>query len=197
MDSLKVQFCYSVLDRFRPDFYKLKPSTKITGLGAAARNATERFLSPQPRRCFAFLLHNECESEGKLSLPVTLHARKSIEVRKTDRCERGVQFYPCASEHARHLRGRKAATAAAAAASSAVLPLLDGSSQCTVLQTARGVTWRARLHREGGEQRDATCVKPNTPTQIAILHRVKNMVRKLLLSDVSRSRSSRSCGADL
>ena len=38
-----------------------------------------------------------------------------------------------------------------------------------------------------------TCVKPNTPTQSAILHRVKNMVRKLLLSAVSRSRSSRSC----
>ncbi len=85
----------------------------------------------------------------------------------------------------------------AAATTSSALPLLNGSSQCAVLQTARGVTRRARVHREGGEQRDSTCVKPNTPTQIAILHRVKNMVRKLLLSVVSRIRSSRSFSADL
>jgi hypothetical protein len=136
---------------------------------------------------------------------VKFHARKSIEVRKTDGCERSeggsVQFYPSISERTRHLRGRKAATAAAAsraaATTTSALPLLNGSSQCAVLQTARGVTRRARVHREGGEQRDSTCVKPNIPTQIAILNRVKNKVRKLLLSDVSRSRSSRSCGADL
>jgi hypothetical protein len=47
-------------------------------------------------------------------------------------------------------------------------------------------------HQEGANQ---TCVKPNIPTHSAILHKVKNIVRKLLLSAVSRSRSSRSCSA--